>query len=85
MCWRQSAAIHTSFSGMGWPALRNSSRRLGAWDRGLIDVMTAWIRADLVTSHAAVKSLMRVVPNSEFAVVVAHDAIALGRAGEAVR
>ena len=47
--------------------------------------MTAWIRADLVTSHAAGKNLMRVVPNSEWAVVVAHDAIALGRAGEAVR
>ena len=65
--------------------LSNSPRRLGAWDHGLIDVLTAWIRADLVTSLAAGKNLMRVVPNSEWALIVAYDAVGLGRAGQAVR
>lgn len=66
-------------------ALEGSRRRFGPWDRALLEVVKAWAAGNLPAAHAAGHRLLAVVPNSEWAYVVAFDAFSLGRAREAVR
>lgn len=61
-----------------------SGRRIGAWDRAVIDVLRAWNAGDLSSAHLAGHRLLEVVPRSEWAVLPAYDAMALGREREAL-
>lgn len=59
-----------------------SSRRLGPWDRAMIDVLGAWNRGNLAEGHAASHRLLELVPDSEWALVAAYGAIHVGRGRE---
>lgn len=65
-------------------ALGASGRRLGAFDRAIVAVVQAWNRGDLSSAHAAGHRLLEVVPGSEWTVMVAYDALGVGRAREAL-
>ena len=65
--------------------LERSGRRLGPWDRALLDVLLAQNRGDLVTAYDAGARLLKLVPGSEWGQLLAWDAFSVGRAGEAVR
>ena len=60
-----------------------SGRRLGPWERALAVLLRAQSRHDNPGAHAAGHRLLDVVPGSEWAILVARDALALGRAREA--
>ena len=64
-------------------AAERSARRLGPWERALAVLLKARGRHDNPGAHAAGHRLLDVVPGSEWAILVARDALALGRAREA--
>lgn len=64
--------------------LDSTTRRMGPWDHLVMDIVRAWHVTDLQQSHAAGHRLIAMFPNSEWAVLPAYDALALGRAREAV-
>ena len=59
-----------------------SRRRLGPWDRAMIDVIRAWNVGDLTEGHLASHRLLDLVPDSEWALVTAYAAIHVGRGRE---
>jgi len=77
--WDQFALADSLLQELG-----GSGRRLEAWDLAMVDVVKAWIAGDLAAAHAADHRLLTVVPNSEWALVLAWDAWSVGRAREAV-
>lgn len=77
--WEQAAGLDSVLT-----QLKASNRRWGAWDRAMFDVLEAWDRGDLAGGHDAGHHLLEVVPNSEWAVLVAYDATSLGRHREAL-
>lgn len=62
--------------------LAASSRRLGPWDRAVIDVARAWNHDDFAAGHAASHRLLELAPRSEWALFTAYAAIHLGRGRE---
>ena len=67
-------------------ALAASGRRLGPWDRALVDVLKSWNHGDIAGAHAVGRRKLRgIVPDTDWEILVAYDAIALGRADEALQ
>jgi len=59
-------------------------RRAGPWETAMMAVLRAWNRGDMAEAHAAGHRLLELVPNSEWALLVAWDATGLGRQREAL-
>jgi DNA-binding SARP family transcriptional activator len=66
-------------------ALDSSHRRVGPWDRAVLDVTKAMLDGDLARAHLAAHRLEQVVPNSEWSFLLAWNAVLVGRAAESVR
>jgi DNA-binding SARP family transcriptional activator/tetratricopeptide (TPR) repeat protein len=64
-------------------AAERSARRFGPWERALAVLIRAQNQHDLPGAHAAGHRLLELVPGSEWALIVARDALGLGRAREA--
>ncbi len=63
---------------------RLSPEQMGPWDRSVAEVLQRWNQGDLAGGHDAGHRLLKVVPNSEWAIFAAWDAEGLGRHREAL-
>jgi len=66
-------------------ASERSARRAGPWERALVSLLRARNRRDFPAAHTAGHRLLEVAPASDWALLLARDALQLGRAREAAR